>query len=111
MNLLCTLFGITCVTFVAGADPVTERARLCVDGHPARRTTDITYAHLPPRPHMQRDHIVPLCLGGADTADNLQYQSTAAARTKDEREWRACENYCAGRVDLKEVRTQFKRHE
>ncbi len=36
------------------------------------------------------DHIVPLCLGGADALNNLQWQTIADARTKDRSERAAC---------------------
>jgi hypothetical protein len=56
---------------------------------------------------MQRDHIIPLCLGGSDTLDNLQYQPWPQARIKDESERRACEAYCAGLITLDEARARF----
>lgn len=42
------------------------------------------------------DHWIPLCLGGYDTANNLQFQPWAEAQRKDEDEWRLCEAVCAG---------------
>lgn len=36
------------------------------------------------------DHITPLCAGGADQADNMQWQTVDAARLKDRQEWRLC---------------------
>jgi hypothetical protein len=81
--------------------------KLCTNGHPAHRPPDVTYAHLLPRPGMQRDHIIPLCLGGSDTLDNLQYQPWPQARIKDEAERRACEAYCAGLITLDEARARF----
>lgn len=37
-----------------------------------------------------KDHIVPLCAGGADAVDNLQWQTEADAAAKDRREWAQC---------------------
>lgn len=36
------------------------------------------------------DHVVPLCIGGADKPDNMQWQTGSAAKSKDRDEWRAC---------------------
>lgn len=37
-----------------------------------------------------KDHIRPLCAGGADSVDNLQWQSKADAAAKDKLEWAEC---------------------
>lgn len=34
-------------------------------------------------PGWVRDHIVPLCKGGADTVDNMQWQTVAEGKAKD----------------------------
>jgi hypothetical protein len=98
------------VVFLAACKPAPaqQSAGLCVGGHPAPRAPDVTYAYLAPRHGFQRDHIVPLCLGGSDTADNVQYQSLAEAHVKDTLEWRMCEDYCAGRISLGDARRVFK---
>lgn len=36
------------------------------------------------------DHIKPLCAGGADHPDNMQWQTIAAAKEKDREELSAC---------------------
>lgn len=36
------------------------------------------------------DHIEPLCAGGADSIDNMQWQTKQEALEKDKREWRLC---------------------
>lgn len=36
------------------------------------------------------DHIVPLCAGGADKPENMQWQTVAAAKAKDKQEWAEC---------------------
>lgn len=38
------------------------------------------------------DHIVPLCAGGQDTPENMQWQTVAAAKKKDIEERRQCRN-------------------
>jgi hypothetical protein len=39
-------------------------------------------------PGYVRDHINPLCKGGVDSANNMQWQTTADAKTKDKTECR-----------------------
>ena len=80
---------------------------LCIAGHPATRRADVTYAYLPPRQGMQRDHIWPLCGGGTDSADNIQYQPWPEARKKDALEWRWCEWLCEGKVTQSQLRAYF----
>ncbi len=41
-------------------------------------------------PGWVKDHIVPLCAGGADAPANLQWQTRAASLVKDRSEWRWC---------------------
>ncbi|MER2518604.1 MAG: HNH endonuclease signature motif containing protein [Candidatus Accumulibacter phosphatis] len=37
-----------------------------------------------------KDHIVPLCAGGPDTVQNMQWQTVEDAKEKDRRERRQC---------------------
>jgi hypothetical protein len=37
-----------------------------------------------------KDHIIPLCAGGADSVENMQWQTTEEARLKDRAEWKMC---------------------
>ena len=36
------------------------------------------------------DHIEPLCAGGADAVENLQWQTVEDAKVKDKQEWERC---------------------
>jgi hypothetical protein len=36
------------------------------------------------------DHIVPLCAGGEDAPENMQWQELAASKVKDKEEWHTC---------------------
>ena len=36
------------------------------------------------------DHIVPLCAGGPDKLDNMQWQTVEEAKIKDKEEWKLC---------------------
>jgi hypothetical protein len=86
---------------------------LCSSGHPVPRRADVTYGGLTPAAGYQRDHFIPLCLGGADVAaadpaqppgpsnpGNVWYQAYPEAREKDRDEWSVCEAYCRGEVEL-----------
>ena len=42
------------------------------------------------RPGYVADHMVPLCAGGTDAVDNLQWQTVADAHVKDKAEWALC---------------------
>lgn len=48
-------------------------------------------------PGWVRDHKVPLCAGGADHPDNMQWQTVDAAKVKDREEWRICRAKRSGR--------------
>lgn len=81
---------------------------LCLGGRPRKRLpTD--YAGLPTCPTAERNHIVPRCLGGPDTLENLEYQPWAEANPDDVRERRMCEAYCRGEITLEAARAQFHR--
>lgn len=87
---------------------------LCVNGHPAKRSPYVTYGGLKARPSYERDHFIPLCLGGADirvpfpfsppgplNPGNVWYQKYPyPAKDKNSDEWRLCEAYCRGDLDL-----------
>lgn len=47
-------------------------------------------------PGWVKDHIVPLCAGGRDTAENMQWQTVPAAKAKDRIERRQCRALRAG---------------
>jgi|SRR5215469_1993972 len=94
--------------FAYGAVSGDEPARpLCQNGHPSPRRPDVTYGHLPVRPGRVRDHRIPLCLGGPDTAANIQYQTIGDASAKDILEWRMCEAYCSGKITLDKAQAFF----
>jgi hypothetical protein len=105
-------FGLGLVTvalFAWGVLGQDDRDELCIHGHPRPRSTHVTYGGKPAVHGLIRDHVIPLGLGGPDTADNVQYQTPADAAAKDGREWRAIEAYCAGRVSLEDARKEFER--
>jgi hypothetical protein len=79
-------------------------ASLCLNGHPAPRRPHVTYGGLPTKPGVERDHCIPLGLGGADDAGNVRYQPLGEAKVKDADEHTAIENYCAGLWTLAQAR-------
>jgi hypothetical protein len=70
---------------------------------------------LPPGPHPQFkvDHLVPLCLGGADSDSNLWPEPRRAlepewnAERKDDLEARLCQMVCAGALDVREAQKEI----
>jgi len=64
--------------------------------------------YVPSPPAACADHIVPLCLGGADNDANLQWQPIAEALEKDRLERAACIAVCRDRwMSLKEAQAVF----
>ncbi len=59
------------------------------------RPSVVIYGGLAPRAGFERDHRVPLCLGGSDTRDNVWYEPIAEALKKDVAERNACHHACA----------------
>ena len=43
-----------------------------------------------PCPGYVVDHVQPLCAGGPDAPENMQWQTVVAAKAKDREEWRQC---------------------
>jgi hypothetical protein len=82
------------------ARPAEHSNALCENGRPAKRSPYITYGGLLARSGFQRDHHIPLCLGGTDTISNVRYQPLASAKMKDREEWELCEAVCRGDVSL-----------
>jgi len=84
---------IVLIAVAAAAGPLTAReyrsrevTREFQREHPCPSTGWTTGAC----PGYRKDHIVPLACGGPDTDANLQWQTVAAAKTKDRWELRAC---------------------
>ena len=74
-----------------------------------RLPADVTYGGLRPRYGFQRDHVIPLCLGGPDARENVQYQPWPEARAKDRLEWSVCEAFCRGEISLEAARAMFQK--
>lgn len=106
------------IVFLACSVAAEPLPSLCHNGWPVKRKPDctvsnvpgcISYGGLPKRRGFARNHHLPLCLGGSDTADNIEYEPLREAHEQDIKvEWKACEDYCAGRITLDEARRQFR---
>lgn len=59
-------------------------------------------------PRCELDHDYPRCLGGADAVDNLWPQAAPWWHLKDLVEDHACQDFRAGRIDLKTARGYFE---
>jgi hypothetical protein len=56
----------------------------------------------------QMDHLIPLCLGGADVEANMWPEKWSQARDKDAQEVKVCRQVCAGERDLGEAQRWFQ---
>jgi hypothetical protein len=96
-----TSFGVGLMLSALAAWAALGQERvLCSHGHPVHRAANVTYGGLAALPGFQRDHHIPLCLGGADELSNVRYQPLAEAKVKDREEWQLCEAVCRGDVSL-----------
>jgi hypothetical protein len=85
---------------VDNSNAATGRHRSTTGGSTARRAARANFMHAHPCPSTGRtsgacpgyvaDHIQPLACGGADAPSNLQWQTTAEAKTKDTWERNGC---------------------
>jgi hypothetical protein len=102
-------------TLTPGAVTTTDVYEICSHGtsglrHWSRERDDriMTEYGLPPGPHpdFEGDHLIPLCLGGADADSNLWAEPRRSiekkwpAELKDELEHWLCEMVCAGELDV-----------
>lgn len=77
----------------------------------SRRDRILAKYNLPPGPHPDHeiDHLIPLCLGGADDDSNLWAQPRRTieerwnAEAKDRLERRLCNLVCAGEVEISDA--------
>ena len=73
----------------------------------------VAYAYDLPRRNwhtVEFDHLIPLCLGGADDTRNIWSQPIEEARVKDRAEAAACREACRGHMDaagIKQLQAAF----
>ena len=100
---LSLLIGTPSPAMAEGEVATTDIGEVCArdaGGHFTYSRTHRGVPELPPVRGYERDHLVPLCLGGADNADNLQYQLWPEARRKDQIEAAICRAVCGGKMSL-----------
>lgn len=110
-------------TLTSGAVRSTAAAEICSHGtrelrHWSRERDDRIMAEygLPagPHPDFEVDHLIPLCLGGADADANLWAQPRRSlepewnAERKDDLEHRLCELVCAGELDVGQAQAEIR---
>lgn len=80
----------------------------CVNGHPRHRVPGVTYGHKPAMRGHERDHYIPLGLGGPDIAANVHYQILIPfAEHKNDEERELERAACAGEVSFPDARQQL----
>ncbi len=96
-----------CIAAVA-EDQLTDEAVVGAMCRP-HRPAHVTYGGLTPMHGYERDHRVPLCLGGADTRGNVFYEPLEEALVKDRAERNACRYVCAaGPAAIEKAREDFR---
>lgn len=85
MLLLCFIAALSAPTFAKQPRSAVERhAFVKVNPCPATGRTRL------PCPGYQIDHVAPLCAGGADRRDNMQWLSIADHKAKTRMDVKAC---------------------
>jgi hypothetical protein len=95
--LLC---GILLLVNVPCGDPrilTNDKAQICMPGYSQAARGPYTLA---PRHGYERDHLLPVCLGGASVPSNEWYQPLSEARIKDRMEIAMCRAVCDGEEDI-----------
>lgn len=105
--------GVILATVPTWADDIdhyvetTDKRIVCSFGYSHQRRSTATYAGLPTSQGYQRDHRIPICLGGADTPANVTYQELSEAHHKDRVEHWACKSVCNGEMSLRRAQSMF----
>lgn len=76
--------------FTFGAASAAERSRAVRTEFQRQNPCPATGLHTGPCPGYVKDHVVPLCAGGADAPSNLQWQTVEAGKAKDREEVKLC---------------------
>ena len=110
--------GLPDPALTPGATATTDTAQICAYGYSRahRHTSDelkdwvMREYGMTSRRGYEIDHLVSLCLGGADVAANLwpqPYSGPWNAHMKDDLEVHACREVCAGRLAIGEAQSWF----
>lgn len=87
MRIQIALLLAVAVAIPAAARDPAQRAEF-VRQHPCPVTGSAKPHHS--CPGWVVDHVVPLCAGGLDAPENMQWQELAESKEKDKEEWRTC---------------------
>jgi hypothetical protein len=113
------LVAVAASAALSGETPSEQRDRICKPGFAAAgRPSKAQWEQLRrlvynqagiPYDHTsgEVDHVVPRCLDGPNTLDNLQFQDWNTARIKDKLEIQTCREYCAGYLTLDAAQARF----
>lgn len=95
-GILGTLAVVLCtIPAVAQQVASTSEAEVCAsDGRGGSAYSRAHRTYRLGRSGYEHDHVIPLCLGGADTEANLVWQPLDEAREKDRLERHACIQVC-----------------
>lgn len=78
------------VVYAPLADARIPRSAKAIQSFKAHNPCPITGEQKGPCPGYIIDHIKPLCDGGTDSPDNMQWQTVDEAKAKDREERKAC---------------------
>ena len=90
IRLCLVLLLFTTSLSLAGLTPSTKRSDAARHAFAKGVACPATGKFALPCPGYIIDHIMPLCAGGADAPDNMQWQTVSDAKKKDVLEVRAC---------------------
>lgn len=90
MRTLVMLLSIFLLVAVGDASAKTERSKAVLAEFQKLHPCPVNGKSAGPCPGYIKDHIKPLCAGGADAVHNLQWQTLAEAKAKDKLELQQC---------------------
>lgn len=91
---------ITLILFAVlfqNAEAKTERSRSVTTEFQKKKPCPANGKRSGPCPGYIKDHIYPLCAGGADSVENMQWQTVAEAKAKDKLEIHQCSGSKSGK--------------
>lgn len=90
MRTLVMLLSICLLVAVGDASAKTQRSKAVLAEFQKLHPCPVNGKSAGPCPGYIKDHIKPLCAGGADSVENMQWQKVAEAKAKDKSEVQQC---------------------
>lgn len=87
------------LALVSGLAHAGERSSAQTRAFQRQNPCPVNDARRGPCPGHVIDHIDPLCAGGADRPENMQWQTREDAKRKDLHEWRLCRELRRARLE------------